>query len=284
MSVWHLTLDELRRRAPLWEPAAVAVGNFDGVHVGHARILRLAVEEAAAAGETPVALTFSPHPRAVVGGGPPPALSTVEHRARLMRKLGVARVVVLRFDRDVASLSPEAFVHDVLLEGLGARRIVVGEDFRFGRGAAGTPRLLEDEAGRRGAAVHVAPTVRAPDGRVVSSSCIRRLLAEGDVEAAARLLGRPYAVVGVPGGRGRSPDGEPALRVDPAPELLLPGAGEYRAELWGEHGDDRGDDDARGVPVVAVIAAGPGRGLLLRGGAPPAGTGPVRVRFLARRR
>ena len=100
MSVWHLTLDELRRRAPLWEPAAVAVGNFDGVHVGHARILRLAVEEAAAAGETPVALTFSPHPRAVVGGGPPPALSTVEHRARLMRKLGVARVVVLRFDRD----------------------------------------------------------------------------------------------------------------------------------------------------------------------------------------
>src|SRR5690606_41506514 len=105
VSGWHLAVDGRRRAGPRWEPAAVAVGSFEGGHVGHARILRLAVEEAAAAGETPVALTCSPHPRAVVGGGPPPALSTVEHRARLMRKLGVARVVVLRFDRDVASLS-----------------------------------------------------------------------------------------------------------------------------------------------------------------------------------
>ena len=71
----------------------------------------------------------------------------------------------------------------------------------------------------------------------------------------------------------RSPDGEPALRVDPAPELLLPGAGEYRAELWGEHGDDRGDDDARGVPVVAVIAAGPGRRAAAAGRGPACGNG-----------
>lgn len=284
LSVWRLTIDEIARRAPLFDRAAVAVGNFDGVHLGHAHILRLAVQKAASADETPVALTFDPHPRAVVGRGAPPALATPSDRARLMLRLGVAAVVTLHFDRHVAGLAPEAFVRDVLLDGLGARRVVVGENFRFGRGAAGTTEFLTKVARERGAAVHAAATVRGEDGTVVSSSHIRRLLDGGDVERAAKLLNRAYDVVGrITGVGSTGPEGRGDVVVEPVDGLIVPGEGTYRARLL------PAADDAEGAPVTVVVRALSDDGAELRtmhiNGLLPAGhglKGLVRVRFLAR--
>ncbi len=186
MARWHLNLAQLRAQTPLFQRSAVAVGNFDGVHKGHASILRLAVERAGrAAGETPIALTFDPHPRAVVGLGAPEALTTGDERDRIILGLGIEAVVTLRFDADVAGLPPETFVREVLLDGLGARRVVVGDNFRFGRGARGTTDLLEQLGRELGFSVHVAPTVRSDDGRVVSSTLVARAIRAGDVAAAA---------------------------------------------------------------------------------------------------
>lgn len=284
---WHLSIDELRSRAPLFQRTAVAVGNFDGVHIGHAHILRLAIRHAAPAGETPIALTFDPHPRAVIGSGAPPALATPAERDGLIRDLGMAAVVSLHFDKDVAALPPDQFVRTVLVDGLGAHRIVVGDNFRFGRGAQGTTRLLRDMGQQYGFDVHVAETVRGPDGEVVSSSVIRRLLAAGDVESAARLLNRPYGVVG----RVSASDefagstGGPSFRVEPIDGLLLPGNGVYEALFTLD------EINARWLPAVAVTGPSPtdsGDGGILLVQLPDF-TGDVvgrlvRVRFLGQRR
>lgn len=251
LSRWHLTLEELRARAPLFERTAVAVGNFDGVHVGHAHILQWAIGHAVRARETPIALTFDPHPRAVVGAGAPPALATAAQRDRLMLDLGIEAVVSLRFDQDVAALSPEQFVRDVLVEGLGARRVVVGDNFRFGRGAQGTTALLQDMGDRLGFAVHVAPVVRGGGDQVVSSSLIRRLLTEGDVAGAAALLRRTYSVIGhVVGSVDHEAGREgPWYYVEVESGLLLPGPGEYDASM-GVDGDGGGAH-----ATVAVVTA-----------------------------
>lgn len=272
---WRLTLDELLGRAPLFARSAVAVGNFDGVHKGHLRILRMAVERGAAAGETPVALTFHPHPRAVVGSGAPPALTAPEERERAMGAAGIAAVVTLRFDEAVAALEPERFVRDVLVGGLGARRVVVGENFRFGRGARGTVDLLRQVGEELGLAVHVVETVRDDRGRVVSSTLVRQLLAEGDVAQAAALLGRFYCVIG------RMLDGDEqggggAWRVQPSAGLLLPAPGKYDV-LAGPPGGPS-------VPAAVEIPADGEGWLRLFGAEAPAAPGEeVRVQFIARR-
>lgn len=225
---WHLSLAQLRARAPLFRRSAVAVGNFDGVHIGHASILQLAVERARAAGETPIALTFDPHPRAVVGFGAPAALTSAEERDRLILALGIEAVVTLQFDKDVSALAPERFVREVLLDSLGARRVVVGDNFRFGKGARGTTDTLEQLGRELGFDVHVAGIVRSDDGRVVSSTLVRDLISAGDVEGAERLLERPYCLVGRAAGlEAHEAAGDKRLIVVPAAGMLLPAAGVY---------------------------------------------------------
>lgn len=261
MARWHLNLAQLRAQTPLFQRSAVAVGNFDGVHKGHASILRLAVERAAAAGETPIALTFDPHPRAVVGLGAPEALTTGDERDRIILGLGIEAVVTLRFDADVAGLPPETFVREVLLDGLGARRVVVGDNFRFGRGARGTTDLLEQLGRELGFSVQVAPTVRSDDGRVVSSTLVRELIRAGDVAAAARLLQRRYCLSGQAVGvdAHRSAD-EPHLIVTPEARMLLPAAGVYDVLVYVEGAEldplsseavvVHGDGDERGSIAI----------------------------------
>ncbi|MDQ3299712.1 MAG: bifunctional riboflavin kinase/FAD synthetase [Myxococcota bacterium] len=185
------------RHAPAWAGVAVAIGNFDGVHLGHQALITRARELAAAHAALAVALTFDPHPSAVIGSrGGPPALGSLERRLELLAAAGVDAVVVEPFTLELAGLAPQAFVDDVLLFALRARAIIVGYDFTYGHGRAGTTDALRAHGARTGVEVAIVPAVEL-DGEVVSSTRIRACLREGDVAAAARLLGRAWDVDGV---------------------------------------------------------------------------------------
>lgn len=245
------SLQELEQSAPLFEASAVAIGNFDGVHKGHRRVLEEAVKRSRRDGTTAVALTFHPHPRAVVGDGAPPALATAAKQSTLVRSLGVEATVVLRFDETVAALDPDQFVQLVLVDALRARHVVVGDNFRFGHRARGTTDTLSTLGSRNGFVVEAVSPVRTGD-EVISSSVIRRLVQEGDVQGATRLLGREYEVTGaVVAGEGRGASlGYATANVEPEDGLLVPGFGVYAAR-------------AAGRPAVAVVGDKPtfGRGV-----------------------
>ncbi len=176
--------------------SVVTTGTFDGVHLGHQAIVRYLVARAAEAGGVPTVVTFDPHPREVLLGRPIPLLTTLGERADALEALGVERFVVVPFSRDLSLLEPEAYVADVLVEGVGMREIVIGYDHRFGRKARGDRALLDALAATHGFSVDVIP--EQIDGDVtVSSTEIRRLLAErGDAQRAGQLLGRPYRLTG----------------------------------------------------------------------------------------
>jgi riboflavin kinase / FMN adenylyltransferase len=195
-------------------PRAVAVGTFDGVHLGHRRVLDAVV----AAGLTPTVVTFDPHPRLALGYGVE-LLATLERRLELLGAAGVEDVLVVDFDLEVAQLDAEAFV-DRVLQPIGTEVVVAGANFRFGRGRAGDLGLLE----RLGFEVRAVPLV---DG--VSSTRIRDLLRAAEVERAARLLGRPAEVEGtvVAGDARGGTLGFPTANLRPDPDLLVPGYGIY---------------------------------------------------------
>ena len=214
---------------PDGRPSAVALGTFDGVHLGHRAILGTAVSRAREAGVEAVACTFDPHPMEVLQPDRAPRpITPLEERLTLIGDTGVDAVVVLAFTRALAAIEPEAFVKDVLLDRLHAREIVVGYNHRFGRGARGDARLLEDLAGRLGFRAHVVPPMTV-DGVAVSSTEIRAALQRGDVRSAARGLGRPYAMAGrvtTGAGRGRTL-GFPTANIAPDRPLLV-ARGVYR--------------------------------------------------------
>jgi riboflavin kinase/FMN adenylyltransferase len=200
---------------------AVAIGTFDGVHLGH----RAVVAAAGATGLPVTVLTFQPHPREVVLGNRVELISTVERRVELLREAGAAEVVVLAFTRELAALEPEEFVEQHLRP-LGASRVVAGVDFHFGRQRRGDLALLE----RLGIETAVAPELQG-----VHSSAIRQLLHAGDVRGAARLLGRPPEVDGVvvPGDARGGKLGYPTANLQVAPELLVPQYGIYAGAALG---------------------------------------------------
>lgn len=219
----------LQRPAGLNRPLFLAVGNFDGVHVGHQAIMRALVSEAAREGASPGAMTFDPHVRRVLEPDRPlPLLTSLADRAALLAGLGVEWLWVVPFDRRLAAMEAEAFARGVLVEGLGVRRVFVGEAFRFGRGGLGDAETLA----RAGLEVRALPAVQRR-GRRVSSTAVRELLAAGDVAAAAELLGRPHVVEGlvVPGaGRGRGL-GFPTANVEVREDgTMLPAGGVYAVE------------------------------------------------------
>ncbi len=202
-------------------PRAVAIGTFDGVHLGH----RAVIGAAAGAGLRPTVVTFDPHPRAVLGSGVE-LLATLERRLELLADAGVDDVLVVEFTRGLASLDPEAFAQDYLL-GIGARVLVAGHDFRFGRDRAGDLDLLR----RFGIDAREVPLVEG-----VSSTRIRDLAREGDVTAAAALLGRPLEVEGVVGGGDRRGAGLgfPTANLTVPADLLVPAHGIYAGAV-GDH-------------------------------------------------
>ena len=204
-------------------PRRVAVGTFDGVHLGHRRVID---------GSSTV-LTFEPHPVSVVAPqAAPRLLTTLERKAELLEDVGVEELVVIPFDRDFASRSAQAFVDDVLVGTLGAERVAVGENFRFGHKAQGDTELLRAD-GRF--AVHVEPLLEI-DGEVVSSSHIRGLLLGGAVEYADTLLGAPFAMRGpvVHGDKRGRELGYPTANLVPQEGFVVPGHGVYAARV-GEH-------------------------------------------------
>src|SRR5439155_8276750 len=172
-------------------PLALTIGNFDGVHRGHQAMLSRLIEGAEDLRLVPAVLTFEPHPREFFAPHTaPPRLSTLRTKLEAFRAFGVAISVIERFDARLASLSPEAFVHQVLEKGLNARWVLVGDDFRFGKGRAGDIALLRSKA--RQFSVEGMRTV-AVEAERASSTAVRAALADGDLAHAAQLLGRPYA-------------------------------------------------------------------------------------------
>jgi riboflavin kinase/FMN adenylyltransferase len=222
------TVRGLENFPPDASAGVVALGIFDGIHLGHRAILGHAVARARELAAPPLACTFDPHPMEVLAPDRAPLpITTLPERLALIAECGIAVTVVLRFSPEFAAIEPEAFVKDVLAGRLHAREVVVGFNHRFGRGARGDPALLQEVGTRLGLRVHVAPPFEV-DGVAVSSSEIRAALRQGDVERAARFLGRPYAVGGTVvrgAGRGRAL-GFPTANVAPDRPLLVP-AGVY---------------------------------------------------------
>jgi riboflavin kinase/FMN adenylyltransferase len=184
--------DEFRS---LPRPAAVAVGNFDGLHLGHRRILSRLCGLARSKNLVPVVLTFDPHPERALGKKAVRMIDTLDQRLERLRESCVEAVLVVQFDRRFAELSGREFVSEILLGRLGAREVVVGRDFRFGRSRGSDVESLRRLGRPSGLEVHsVRPAI--VDGAPVSSSLIRRLLVRGRVEEASRLLGRPFEITG----------------------------------------------------------------------------------------
>src|SRR4051812_15370804 len=177
-------------------PSAVTIGNFDGIHIGHRRLLRGVVELARERGLHSTVLTFDPHPATIVAPERPSRLlSTHTERGRLMQREGIEQVLILPFTFEVAHSTPEEFAEQVLANTLGAKVVLVGENFRFGYRQAGNTQILTELGQRFGFETRVMGAVLRR-GRVVSSSEVRRAVESGNVELAARLLERPYALEG----------------------------------------------------------------------------------------
>ena len=180
---------------------ALTIGNFDGVHRGHQAMLALLVSEAQHRGLPPCVMTFEPNPRdyfARLAGKPeaaPARIATLRDKLSELARCGIEQTVVLRFDAAFAAQSPEAFIDDVLVRGLGARYVLVGDDFRFGARRAGNYEML-DAAGQAAGFDVARMNSYEVHGERVSSSAVRAALAIGDMDAATALLGRPYSISG----------------------------------------------------------------------------------------
>jgi riboflavin kinase / FMN adenylyltransferase len=219
------SLDEV---PPDFGPSALTIGNFDGVHAGHRRIFRRVRELAGAQGWNPSVLTFDPHPTRVVAPQRAPRLmTTCDERAALMAEEGIEQVLILPFDAQIAQLSPERFVDEILVGKLGVRAVAVGDNFRFGHKQAGNIQVLRALGERFGFTTEVISGVTVR-GVLVSSSELRRLVEAGNVTRSARLLGRAYSLAGdvVPGHGVGQKQTVPTLNLRPSAEVL-PKTGVY---------------------------------------------------------
>lgn len=219
--------------APGWGRSVVTIGVFDGVHRGHQEIIGHAVKRARDLGVQSVVVTFDPHPSEVVRPGSHPAVLTEpDRKAELIEQLGVDVLWVIPFTPEFSRLSPEAFVHDVLVEHLHAALVVVGENFRFGHKAAGDVALLERLGRTFGFGVEPASLVTSGD-TVFSSTYIRSCVDAGDMAAAAVALGRPHRVSGVVvrGDRRGHDLGFPTANLLTGPYAAIPADGIYAGWL-----------------------------------------------------
>ncbi len=218
---------------------ALAIGVFDGVHLGHRAVIAAARQLAESRGLAFVVLTFDPHPRSVLAPDEPASyLTGPDVKAELIAELGAAELIVMPFTRALARVRAERFAEVLIAPPIGAAAIAVGENFRFGNQGAGDPELLR-RAGRGRSVEVVSPEmVRSDDGERISSTRIRSLVAAGDVREAAALLGRDHLIEGpviAGAGRGRTL-GVPTANLDLPVNQAVPAPGVYAARLV------RGDD------------------------------------------
>jgi len=205
-------------------PVALTVGSFDGVHLGHLDVIKRTVAAATAEQAQPALITFEPHPRCVLDpANCPQSITTLQERLALIAAAGIEHAVVVRFDRELASLSPQEFL-DRLAGSMEIRRWVIGFDFAFGRGRTGNPEWLSSN----GHQVDVVPPFQF-GGRELHSSEVRRLVTAGDVEEANRLLGREYGMAGPVemGDRVGRRLGFPTANIAIEPNKLVPALGAY---------------------------------------------------------
>ena len=235
-----------------WGRSVVTIGVFDGVHRGHRQIVAAATSIAASRGLPVVVVTFDPHPDEVVRpGSHPPLLCTPRYRAELLGRLGADAVCVLPFTREFSQLPAEEFVRAVLVDGLHAAAVVVGENFRFGHRAAGDVALLARLGEKYDFAAEGVPLL-VEDGVTISSSHVRQRLAAGDVEAAAAALGRPHRVEGVVVRghlRGRAL-GFPTANLETLPHTATPADGVYAG--WLASLDLDGTEAARWPAAISI--------------------------------
>ncbi|MEM1426281.1 MAG: bifunctional riboflavin kinase/FAD synthetase [Cyanobacteria bacterium P01_H01_bin.130] len=277
----YLVLDS--RSASVWvtsslttvlQPTTIALGNFDGIHGGHARVIGPVVEAARALNQQerdpilddrtengtqglaleqvrPTVVSFYPHPQVVLRGIDRAALTPTDEKARCLQRLGVEQLVLLPFNQSLRQLSPEAFLEQILLEQLQGRMIAVGEDFRFGRGRAGTAIALRDLAAKFGVPVTIV-SLETAGGDRISSSRIRDCLATGDVHTVHQLLGRPYELTGrvVKGQQLGRTLGFPTANLQVEADKLLPRFGVYGVRAVLESGDSESGETVGGVMNV----------------------------------
>jgi riboflavin kinase/FMN adenylyltransferase len=209
-------------------PAALAVGSFDGVHLGHRAVLERLLAAARLEGLTPAWITFDPHPRCVLDPvNCPPQITTLDERLSLVKALGIEHAIVLGFNRALAALTADEFMAR-LLDAMELRALVVGYDFALGRGRTGDVAWLREHGRTHGYTVDEVPPFRL-HGEEVHSSEVRRLLTLGEVEAAGRLLGRDFALAGLvePGDRIGHEIGWPTVNLAVPPGKLVPGHAIY---------------------------------------------------------
>ena len=237
----------------------ISIGTFDGVHLGHRALIALAISEAQSRGCASAVLTWDRHPAATLRPDKmPPLLCSPERKVELLSERGQDVLAVLPFDDELSQWPAERFVEDVLVRGLSARAVVVGENWRFGKGAAGNVELLREMGPDLGFDV-IGMGLEEVDGEPVSSSRIRRLIGAGDLDAAARLLGRRVDLDGVVvhgDDRGKSL-GFPTANVELPPGVAHPPRGVYagRARVGGHATmlpPEEGDPGPRGWYAAAV--------------------------------
>ncbi|MBF2072310.1 MAG: bifunctional riboflavin kinase/FAD synthetase [Synechococcales cyanobacterium C42_A2020_086] len=230
-------------------PTFVALGNFDGVHQGHRKVIepiltaagvgtpvlagseRASVESPGLQNAHPTVVTFHPHPQEFFTGQRRLLLTPIAEKAKYLESLGVEQLVLLPFDQNLANLTPAQFVEHILIEQLQAQRISVGQNFRFGRQRAGTTADLQRLAADYGVPVDIAP-LQTDNGERISSSAIRQALSEGNLQRANRFLGRSYCLVGqvTPGQQLGRALGFPTANLTLPSEKFLPRSGVYR--VW----------------------------------------------------
>ena len=235
-----------------WGRSVVTIGKFDGVHLGHQRIVERAAQAGKERGLPVVVITFDPLPDEVIRpGSHPPFLCSARRRAELLGGLGADAVFVLPFTLQFSRLDPDEFVRTVLVERLHAAMVVVGEDFRFGHKAAGDVALLANLGEKYDFSVEGMPLLVA-DRTTISSTSIRHMLDEGDVEAAAKALGRPHRVEGIVvrgHQRGRAL-GFPTANLEMPPHTAIPADGIYAG--WLASLDDDGRETGRWPAAVSI--------------------------------
>ena len=202
----------------------VAIGNFDGVHLGHRKILEALIEDSKNNSLFPLVLTFHPHPAKVLANRKIELLQTIEQRLNEIKKSGIQMTVVLSFDHRLSRITAEEFIRTIIVQKLRAKKVIVGDNFRFGKGRDGDVAKLRGMANSYGFSIQSIPPVTV-QGSVVSSSLIRKFLHQGEIEKANLFLGRPYEIEGtVVRGKSRGKRlGYPTANIHPLNDIAPPG-------------------------------------------------------------
>ena len=219
----------------------IALGFFDGVHIGHGALLSRVAGKAAELGAAPAAVTFDTHPENLIFGSPMPLISSPLDRAELMRRYyGIREVIVAHFDDRMMHMPWEEFITEFLVKEHGAVHLVAGHDFHFGYKGEGNPDRLREKCARLGVGCDIIPKVEL-DGITISSTYIRTLLAQGEIERANYFLGHPHTLTDTVhhGKKLGSTLGFPTVNLRFQPGVLIPARGVYAARVWFENGESR---------------------------------------------